>query len=557
MLKHKAKNCGSRKNRLLQQRFYVGRNSHHPIWTCNLLSLAWFIIMFLLVSLALGIGCFDCFRQLGCDWLCHLNIRSFPGGNILANFINWLTGSLASIFCVPKDGSLLIQLSTNQITLSTEASSLSLAPAQIVLTTIGTGGVTLSAISEFRARRYLGVPMRDVLHHYYPGHVYFVLMHILLYVLGVFAIEKGMIRCSMLALLGIILCCMYAVVFSFGSFSSETLTKAYIGAIAKKKCNSYNDLHASMINNIAFHISTEYSKNGRELINWFKTYGLTFVQLLDAFLLNKQRKSQQCSLSNRSVWDEKLIFKQVFCISEDPCIKSDPADWVFYRLLMKHKKQQSYASYLAAKIKNMQLVWGNLFHPFDGDVDGQAEVAAALLTASYIHSYPLFMTMVCALSLYQHDREPNESSTQNISNFLWQILKHSQHLQENLCKNPKWIIQKRTKHYQFKEHKEGWAAYRKALGLIECSVTLWESALYGRDAKDNSTVYNELLEVADSTNFFDLEISRQELRLYMAYGYVTYLTALPAPSLYPSRNHMLPLLYRLEEIFYRKIVAVN
>lgn len=557
MLEHNTKYRKQTKNRSLQLCCNMANKLYQSIWSCNLRCLALSTLMLLLIWLIFGMACFDCLRQLECNWICLLNIRSFPIGDFLANIANRLAGWLASVFCVPEGGSFLVCVSAGQVTLSETTASLSLAPAQVVLTTIGTGGVTLNAISEFRARRYLGVSMREVLHYYYPGHIFFMVIQILMYILGIFVMEKGMVRCSMLILFGVILCSIYAVIFSIGAFSAEKLTKAYIGSIASKRNTGHNSLQASLISNIAFHLGKEYSENGRELINWFKSYSLTFVQLLDVPSQGKHLRNQQCSLSSCSPWDENQIFKKVFFVSEDSCMESDPADWVFYRLLLNRKKQQSYVDYLGSKIKDLQLVWRNLFRPFGEDIEGQAEVAAAMLTASYIDSYPHFMTMVCSLSLYQHNINPNKSNGQNASSFLWQVLKHSQHLQRELCEKSIWIMQKNLDPYKSKDSQDMWASYRKALGLIELSVTLWENTLYGRDTNGGLSAYSALLEIADFTNCFDCETSRQEMRLYIAYGYATYLMALPAPSLYPSRDYISSLLYRFEEIFYQKVVSIN
>lgn len=557
MATERNKNHKRRWSRLFEITRYTSINLFQYLQSCNLLCFTLSVMLFLLIGLLFCVGCLDCFRQLGCNWLCSLNIRSLPMGNFVANATNWLAGWLASIFCIPKEGGLLIHIYADQLNLSAEASSLSLAPAQIVLSTIGTGGVTLCAISEFRVRRYWGISMRDVLHHYYPGHICFVVMHVLLYIFGIYVIERNMVRCSMLALLGILLCSIYTVVFSFGAFSSEKLTKSYIGALANRNRVGSNGAHVSLLGKIAFHIGKEYSENSREMIGWFNSYCLTFVRLLQVALKDKHSSKQNTSLFSHAPWDETEIFKDAFCISQECCTEGDPTDWVFYRLLMDREKQQTYTDYFGTKVKTLQLVWKNLFRPFEEDIEGQAEAAAAILTAAYIHSYPNFITIVCSLSLYLHDIDPSKSTDYNPSNFLRKVLKYSQYLQRELCKEANWITQKSSIPYQFKCSQEDWRTYRKALGLIELSVTLWEISLHSRNTGDLSATYNELLEIADFTNYDDLETSRRELRLYMAYGYSTYLTALSVPSLYPSRDLVPLLLCYFEEAFYKKIVTIN
>ena len=551
------KNNKQRRSRLLEITHYTSNNLFQHLRSCNMLCFALSVVLFLLIGLLFCVGCLDCFRQLGCSWLCNLNIRSFPLGNFVANTANWLAGGLASIFCIPKGGGLLVRIYANQLNLSAEASSLSLAPAQIVLSTIGTGGVTLSAISEFRVRQYWGISMRDVLHHYYPGHICFMVMHILLYIFGMFVIEWNMVRCSMLVLLGVLLCSIYTVVFSFGAFSSEQLTKSYIGALSNRNSIDPSSGHVSLLGKIAFHIGKEYSENSREIICWFNSYCLTFVRLLQVALKDIHSSKQNTSLFSHTPWDETEIFKNVFSIPQECCTEEDPADRVFYRLLMDREKQQTYTDFFGTKLKTLQLVWKNLFRPFEEDIEGQAEAAAAILTASYIHSYSHFITIVCSLSLYLHDISPSKSTDYNPSNFLRKVLKYSQYLQRELCKEANWITQKSLIPYQFKCSLEEWSTYRKALGLIELSVMLWENSLHSRNTEELSATYNELLEIADFTNYDDLETVRRELRLYIAYGYSTYLAALSVSSLYPSRDLVPTLLYYFEQAFYDKIMTIN
>lgn len=536
---------------------YIGSSLYRKLWPCNLLSAILSIATLLLIMLVLSIACFECFRELGYSGVWEVNVRLFPMGNFLANTTNWLTGWLISIFCTAEDGGLLFHISSNQISLSLEKTSLSLSSAQIVLTTIGTGGVTLSAISEFRARRYLGLSMRDVLHRYYPFHVCFIIMHVLLYILGVYAMERGMIRCSMLTLFGVFLCCIYTVIFSFGAFSAEKLTRAYIAGISRKINKAPSGLFTSLISNIAFYIGKEYSENSRELTDWFKSYSLALVRLLNGDKKHKCPEKQNLSLFNHSPWDEESIFRDAFCISDECCIKNNPEDLVFYRLFKNRKKQQSFMNCFGAKIKTLQIFWRNLFSPFGDDVEGQAEVAAAMLTAAYIHSYSHFIAMVCALSLHKHDINPSKSSSYTSSDFLWQVLKHSQHLQRELCKDTSWILKKHLMPYRFNATQDEWESYRKVLGLTELAVTLWENTLYGRDATNLHSMYNSFLEIADFIHFYDLETSRREIRLYIAYGYTIYLMALPAASLYPSRDYIPSLVCCIEDVFYQKIVSIN
>lgn len=563
MLKQKTK-CPKRLwRRLLELCLYKVNNLCCKLWLCNVLSAIISVMLFVVIALFFAVACFDCFRELGCSWLCGLNIRTYPLGNLLANATNRLTDWLISIFCISEDGSLLVSVSADQLALSLEAVSLSLAPAQAILTTIGTGGVTLSAISEFRAQRYLGVSMRDVLRRYYPKHVCFIVMYVLLFVLGVYTMEQEMVRSSMLALSGVFLCCIYTIIFSFGAFSAEKLTRFYISGISNKihkKHKAYrivSILYPSLISNLAFYIGKEYAENSRELTDWFNSYSLTLSRILDVEPKGYRPEKQKLSLFKHSSWDERKIFRNAFCISNECCIKGNPEDFVFYRLLTNHNNQQSYVDCFGSKIKTLEIFWKNLFRPFGDDVEGKAQVAAAMLTASYIHSYSHFISMVCALSLHHHDIDSNSPNSCDLPNFLWQVLKHSKNLQKGLCENTNWVMQKSLLPHRFKSTQDEWVAYHKVLGLIELCVTLWENALHSRNAADQASIYNAFLEIADFTKYLDWETSRRELRLYLAYGYATYLMALPASSLFPSRNNISELLSIIEKIFYRKIRDIN
>lgn len=520
---------------------------------CFILSVA----LFISIVLIFAAGCFDCLRQLEWNWLLKLQVRSSWLCNLLANKANWLAGWMASIFCIPKGEVLFISISADQVVFSAEASSLSVAPAQVILNALGTGGITLSAISEFRARRFLGVSMRDVLRRYYPWHVCFMIMHILLYLIGIYSLEQELVRCGMLALVGVFLCSVYAFIFSLGVFSAEGLTRFYIGGITKQTRKNPVALRPSLISDIAFHIGKEYSEKSRKLTDWFKSYCIMFVSLLDLSQGRQGSKKSAPSLFNHDSWDESTIFTRCFFQKRElKC--SNPSYYVIYNLTCDAPTDKASTLTFKDKINVAQLAWKNLFRPFADDTQGKAEVAAAVLTASYIYSYSQFMVMVCGLSLYQHNVDPIQTTGPIRTSFLWQVLKQSQLLQQDLCKTDTWLKKTCWIPYPFSCSPSEWEPYRKVLGLTELSVTLWAYTLHGMDPlKERMYTYNALLEIADYSDYYNIMTLRQEVRLYMAYGYMTYLNAMPLSQLRPSRAALSKLLRNFENTFCQKIRKID
>lgn len=337
-----------------------------------------------------------------------------------------------------------------------------LSPCATLITTIGIGGFALSAINEIRAKRHHGVPLSDVIDYFYPWHQSLLFIHIGFFFFGIISCEVGILNGAARCLLGVIVCSGYSFMITWRTSLSGTkdypIVFDYIQRITKWSLNeNLNKMTDSsvkdLISDISLYIGQEYLKSSSlRPVDMLKTLDSDIdilVQLVKVFFLKDDGETS-------FALDEKRLFREVIGINDNDATGSCLGRHVIFAL---RDGDNLIGGNFQRCIKDCELVWRNIFVAFDPDDRRIAEIAAVILTGTFLRCQKVFLALLCGFSSYRR----SDISIANFDNLKWAKT------YESIWRICDGLFNDMNKQYQFK-------SFRSFLGMVELGAMYWDAA---------------------------------------------------------------------------------